>query len=53
MEVIGTDFENWYPYLMKQFQLMYERGEKCDLEISCNKQIFLVSIMANFQIFDD
>lgn len=42
MESISTDFENWGPYLMKQFQLMYEKGEKCDLEISCNNQIFLV-----------
>jgi hypothetical protein len=43
MEIINTDFENWGSYLMKQFHTMYEKGERCDLEINCNKQIFLVS----------
>lgn len=44
MDSITSDFENWGPYLMKQFQQMYDKGERCDLEISCNKQIFLVKI---------
>lgn len=46
MEIITTDFENWGPYLMKQFQIMYEKGERCDLEISCRKQIFMVNIQS-------
>ncbi len=42
MDTVNTEFENWGVYLMKQFQAMYQKGERCDLEISCNKQIFLV-----------